>query len=172
MAESSKTSTPSKKNLNAQDDLLGMTPAEIRLLFLAWVYTGQDGKIDIEPVAQLANFTVGSARTLIGKAKRKLTKNLEDGMGPPASMGKTTPSKTPATPSKVASTKPAAKRGRKRKAESEDEAEPEHSSEPENEYAPTFQVQVLESEPVERECESAQEGTEEYQNEADEAGEA
>lgn len=90
----------------------------------------------------MCNFTVGSTKVLIPKAKKKLIANIDDGNIPskspatkPVSAKLAKPTSANTTPSTKA---PAAKRPRKRKAEPKDDDEPKlealvraDSSEPE-----------------------------------------
>lgn len=64
----------------------------------------------------MCNFTVGSTKVLIPKARKKLIANIDDGNIPSKSPAAKPVSAKPATPKA-----PAAKRPRKRKAESKDD---------------------------------------------------
>ncbi|KAJ5532367.1 hypothetical protein N7494_008919 [Penicillium frequentans] len=152
MSTPSKTPTPIKKGHITQDELLGMSASEVRLLLLASVVQDKDGKPDAEKIAKMCNFTVGSTKVLIPKAKKKLIANIDDGSIPFKSPAAKPVSAKPtkAAPDKSTAPKtPVAKRARKRKAEPKDDEEEDKfealvradSSEPEQQQEALEQCQ-------------------------------
>ncbi|KAJ5632422.1 histone h1.3 [Penicillium lividum] len=83
MADSSK-NTPVKKASASHPELLGLSTTEARLLLLSSVCVYEDGKPDMEKVAEFSNsigggLSVASAKTMASRGRRKLLKSIEDG---------------------------------------------------------------------------------------------
>ncbi|KAJ5916102.1 hypothetical protein N7504_000117 [Penicillium tannophilum] len=63
---------------STQRDTFGLTETETRLLLLSTVFVNDDGKVDFERIAKKTNVEPASAKTVYGKTKKKLLKNLGD----------------------------------------------------------------------------------------------
>ncbi|KAJ5540275.1 Histone h1.3 [Penicillium frequentans] len=68
---------------STQRDTFGLTGGETRLLLLSTVFVNDDGKVDFERIAKKAHVEPASAKTVYGKTKKKLLKNLGDDALPP-----------------------------------------------------------------------------------------
>ncbi|KAJ5096042.1 histone h1.3 [Penicillium alfredii] len=89
--------TPSKKTKN--ENLLGISETETKLLLLGMVCTSDAGKPDFAEIAPKVGCTLGSARTLHGVARRKLERLHGSQKVTGANDGKVTkPTPSPKTP--------------------------------------------------------------------------
>ncbi|KAJ5793275.1 uncharacterized protein N7503_009253 [Penicillium pulvis] len=63
---------------STQRDTFGLTGTETRLLLLSTVFVNDDGKVDFDRIAKKTHVEPASAKTVYGKTKKKLLKNLGD----------------------------------------------------------------------------------------------